>query len=109
MTTPLDASVSLFKGSTDTTPHGTIPLATVLQRIQMGTYRRYVEQLRRTLRTQGEDAYDAEKKRSIAFCPAGTFTQRNSASLDTPSGWPASASVRTPTSSICLSVPAGSA
>jgi hypothetical protein len=86
MPQPLNAHVSLFAGSTDTTPTGSLPLATVLQHIQTGIYRRYVEQLRRTLQTQGEEAYGVEKKRSIAFTPAGTFTARNSASLETPSG-----------------------
>jgi VirE N-terminal domain len=86
MTAPLAAAVSLFQGSTNTTPFETLPLMAVLQRIQEGAYRGYVEQLRRTLATQGEDAYDVDKKRSIAFTPAGTFRVRNSASLDTPSG-----------------------
>jgi hypothetical protein len=63
----------------------TIALSAVLQRIQDGTYRRFVEQLRRTLATRGKDAYDTAKKRSMAFTPAGTFTARNSASLETPS------------------------
>jgi hypothetical protein len=83
---PLDAYVSLFQGSTNTAPVDTISLTMVLQQIQDDRYRRFVEQLRRTLATQGEDAYDAAKKRSMAFTPAGTFTARNSASLDTPSG-----------------------
>ena len=86
MTEPLAAPVSVFHGSTDTAPKATLPLATVLQHIQEGRYRRYVEQLRQTLATQGEEAYDVAKKRSVAFTPAGTFTARNSASLDTPSG-----------------------
>src|SRR5215470_2153691 len=86
MSQPLAAHVSLFRGSVITAPVDTLALATVLQRIQDGTYRPYVEQLRHTLATQGEDAYDAGKKRSMAFTPAGTFTARNSASLDTPSG-----------------------
>ena len=83
---PLDASVSVFEGSTNTTPEDTLPLATVLEQIREGRYRPYVEQLRRTLQTQGEDAYDVEKKHSVAFTPAGTFRLRNSASLETPSG-----------------------
>ena len=83
---PLTAPVSLFCGSTTTTPVERLPLATVLQHIQDGRYRPYVEQLRRILATQGEDAYATAKRRSIAFTPAGTFTARNNASLDTPSG-----------------------
>ena len=34
MTQPLTAHVSVFQGSTNTTPVDTVPLATVLQRIQ---------------------------------------------------------------------------
>lgn len=86
MTQPLTAHVSVFQGSTNTTPVDTVPLATILQRIQDGRYRQYVEQLRRILATQGEDAYATAKRRSIAFTPAGTFTARNNASLDMPSG-----------------------
>jgi hypothetical protein len=84
--TPLTAHVSLFEGSTTTMPVETLPLATVLQRIQAGRYRGYVEQLRHTRATQGEDAYNTAKRRSMAFTPAGTFTARNNASLETPSG-----------------------
>jgi hypothetical protein len=82
---PLTAPVSLFCGSTTTTPVERLPLATVLQHIQEGKYRRFVEQLRRTRATQGEEAYDHAKRRSIAFTPAGTFTARNNTSLETPS------------------------
>jgi hypothetical protein len=86
MTTPLAAHVSVFEGSTNTTPVATVPLATVLQRIQQGKYRGFVQQLRRTLATQGEEAYTHAKRHSMAFTPAGTFTQRNNANLETPSG-----------------------
>jgi hypothetical protein len=86
MTTPLAAYVSVFEGSTNTTPVATVPLATVLQRIQEGRYRGFVEQLRHTRATQGDEAYTHAKRHSIAFTPAGTFTQRNNASLETPSG-----------------------
>ena len=86
MTAPLAAPVSVFQGSTNTTPVATLPLATVLQRIQEGRYRGYVEQLRHTRATQGDAAYNHAKRHSMAFTPAGTFTQRNNASLETPSG-----------------------
>ena len=86
MTAPLAAPVSVFQGSTNTTPVATLPLATVLQRIQEGRDRAYVEQLRHTRATKGEDAYDTAKRHSMAFTPAGTFTQRNNASLEIPSG-----------------------
>jgi VirE N-terminal domain len=82
----LQAPVSLFDGSTNTTPVDTVPLATALQRIQDGTYRGFVEQLRHTLATRGEAVYKAAKRRSHAFAPTGTFTVRNNASLETPSG-----------------------
>ena len=80
------APVSVFQGSTNTVPVETLPLATVLQRIKQGQYRGFVQQLRRTLATQGEEAYTQAKRRSWAFAPAGTFTARNNASLETPSG-----------------------
>ncbi len=83
---PLTASVSLFAGSTNTTPVETLPLATVLQHIQEGRYRPYVEQLQRLRTTRGEEAYATAKRHSTAFTPAGAFTARNNASLETPSG-----------------------
>jgi hypothetical protein len=86
MSTPLTAPVSVFQGSTNTTPVTTLPLATVLQHIQEGRYRAYVEQLRHRRATQGEHAYNHAKRSSQAFTPAGTFTQRNNASLEAPSG-----------------------
>jgi hypothetical protein len=86
MTQPLTAHVSIFRGSTNVKPVETLALADVLQQIKTGVYRQYIKQLRRTLATQGEDAYDRAKRRSIAFTAAGTFRTRNSASLDIPSG-----------------------
>jgi hypothetical protein len=83
---PLTALVSLFDGSTTTTPYTTASLTSILQWIQEGRYRRSVKHLRRVRATQGEDAYNQAKRHSQAFTPAGTFTQRNNASLDTPSG-----------------------
>ena len=65
----LDAQVSLFQGSYDTTPIETLPLSTVLQRIQAGTYRLYVEYLRHLLATKGEKAYKHAKEQSLAFTP----------------------------------------
>jgi len=86
MTEPLAAHVSVFHDSTTTVPVDAFPLTTVLQHIQDGRYRRYVEQLRRTRATTGKDAYARAKRHSVAFTPAGTFTARNNASLQTPSG-----------------------
>jgi VirE N-terminal domain len=83
---PLDTQVSIFRGSTVVTPVEAVSLADCLHRIKGGRYRGYVEQLRRLLTTKGEEVYDKAKRRSMAFTPAGTFTSRNSASLDTPSG-----------------------
>ena len=78
--------VSVFQGSTNTTPVATLPLQAVLERIQEGRYRGFVQQLRRTRATKGDEAYDLAKRHSMAFTPAGTFTARNNASLETPSG-----------------------
>src|SRR5262249_27732052 len=83
--TPLAAPVSVFKGSTEVIPVETVSLGNILQRIKDGTYRSHVERLRCILTTKGEDAYDIAKKNSTAFTAAGTFTQRNGHSLETPS------------------------
>jgi hypothetical protein len=83
--TPLAAHVSLFHGSTHTTPVETLPLGEVLQRIQNGTYRHHTERLRRILQEQGKSPYDNAKRHSPGFTPAGTFTTRANANLDTPS------------------------
>jgi VirE N-terminal domain len=83
--TPLAAHVSLFHGSTHTTPVETLPLGEVLQRIQNGTYRNHTERLRRILREKGKPPYDNAKRHSPGFTPAGTFTTRANANLDTPS------------------------
>jgi len=82
----LPAKVSVFPDTTTTTPGETLSLGAVLDRIQAGVYRWTVNRLRTTLARQGKDAYTAAKRRLPAFTPAGTFTQRNSASLATPSG-----------------------
>ncbi len=89
MTTSTDVlarGVSVFRGSTNTTPDETLPLADMLHRIQDGTYQQYVEHLRHLLATEGKARYDDAKKRSIAFTPAGVFAQRANAKLATPSG-----------------------
>jgi AAA domain/Primase C terminal 2 (PriCT-2)/VirE N-terminal domain len=75
----LDANVSLFHGSYDTTVQETLALGTVLHRIQAGTYRPYVEQLRRILRTKGEKAYKVAKEKSWAFTPCCSLTTRDKA------------------------------
>lgn len=84
--THLDQPVSIFQGSTRVIPVETVSLHTVLDRIQDGTYRPYVERLRTILASQDQDAYSAAKRHSTAFTPAGTFTQRNNASVITLSG-----------------------
>jgi hypothetical protein len=83
---PLAALVSVFQGSTNTTPVEKIPLADVLQCIQDGTYQQDVERLRHLLATAGKARYDAAKRRLVAFTPAGVFAQRANAKLTTPSG-----------------------
>ena len=84
--THLAQPVSIFQGSTRVIPVETVSLHTVLDRIQDGTYRPYVERLRTILASQDQDAYSAAKRHSTAFTPAGTFTQRNNASVITLSG-----------------------
>src|SRR5215510_14799716 len=73
----LDREVSLFKGSYDTSVTETLPLGTVLDRIQHGHYAGYVKQLRQTLTTKGEKAYQAEKEHSIAFTLCCSLTTRD--------------------------------
>jgi AAA domain/Primase C terminal 2 (PriCT-2)/VirE N-terminal domain len=77
MTPILNANVSLFEGSFDTTVQETVSLATVLHRIQNGTYRRFVERLQRTLHTKGETAYKKAKEKSVAFTPCCALTTRD--------------------------------
>src|SRR5437867_430636 len=85
-TAPLAAHVSVFQGSTNTTPVASVPVTAVLERIKSGIYQKNVEQLRHLLTTAGKTRYDAAKKHSAAFTPAGVFAQRANAKLTTPSG-----------------------
>jgi hypothetical protein len=75
----LDAQVSIFGGSYDTTVQETVALGTVLARIEGGTYRPYVEQLRHLLTTRGEKAYKTAKEKSVAFTPCCALTTRDKA------------------------------
>ena len=84
--TPLAAHVSVFQGSTNTTPVEDVPIRTILERIKSGMYQQKVKQLRHLLTTVGKARYDAAKKQSTAFTPAGVFAQRANAQLTTPSG-----------------------
>jgi hypothetical protein len=65
----LARAVSLFAGSTHTTPIETIPLAAVLQRIQDGTYRTDVASLRHLISTGNQKRYQLEKEKDLAFTP----------------------------------------
>ena len=86
MSLPLDAHVSVFRGSRNTTPVETVPLSAMLQRIQDGTYESYVTYLRSLLTTQGKAPYDTAKRQSMGFTPAGVFAGRANAKLTTASG-----------------------
>ena len=68
---PLAAHVSVFQGSTNTTPVERVPLVDVLHRIQTGTYQQNVERLRHLLATEGKARYDAAKKHNVAAGPYG--------------------------------------
>jgi len=72
----LDREVSLFQGSYDTRVRETLTLGTVLDRIENGHYAGYVNQLRQTLATKGEKAYQVEKEQSVAFTPCCSLTTR---------------------------------
>jgi hypothetical protein len=65
----LARDVSVFEGSTNTTPIETVPLADVLRRIQDGTYRPAVASLRHLLATGNQTRYRREKEKSLAFTP----------------------------------------
>lgn len=86
MTVPLDALVSVFRGSRNTTPIESVPVSVMLHRIRDGTYRQYVTHLRQLLATQGKAPYDTVKRQSMAFTPAGVFAKRANAQITTPSG-----------------------
>src|SRR5712691_10571903 len=79
----LDAQVSVFNGSFDTAVIETVPLRTILDRIQHGTYKAHVERLRHILATQGEQAYKAAKEKSVAYTPSCAMTTR-----DAKTPWP---------------------
>jgi hypothetical protein len=71
---PFAAQVSVFHGTTNTTPVDNVPLAAVLQRIQDGTYHEEIERLRRVFATAGKATYATAKRRldAVTFC--GTFS-----------------------------------
>ena len=60
----LARDVSLFAGSTHTTPVETVPLADVLRRIQDGTYRTAVASLRHLLARGDHARYRLDKEKS---------------------------------------------
>jgi hypothetical protein len=65
----LAKEVSIFSGSTHTTPSERVSLAAILQRIQDGTYRPSVDHLRHILTSGDRERYRVEKEKSIAFTP----------------------------------------
>jgi hypothetical protein len=65
----LAREVSVFSGSTNTTPIERVSLAVILQRIQDGTYRSSVDHLRQILTSGDSERYRVEKEKSIAFTP----------------------------------------
>lgn len=73
MSTPLDASVNLFRGVLATTPARVLTLAEALALIQNGTYRQDIHRLQHLLATEGEARYKAAKTQldAVTFC--GTF------------------------------------
>ena len=84
MSSPLlDAHVSVFQGSTNTTPVEHVSLGTILGRIQGGTYQQHTEALRQLLASGDDKAYRAAKERSLAFTPCCAMQTR---SKDVP--WP---------------------
>ncbi len=77
----LDAHVSVFQGSTTTRPCETVPLTTILGRIQDGTYRQAVLRLRQLVHNGNLRAYRLAKEHSVAFTPACAISTRDKACL----------------------------
>jgi hypothetical protein len=73
----LDARVSLFHGSTDTTVYDMPSLTTVLEQIHDGTYRHHIERLRHLLATGTTQSYKRAKATSVAFTPCCALTTRD--------------------------------
>jgi hypothetical protein len=72
----LAAPVSLFRGSTTVLPQEVLPLVTLLDRIERGTYRASVERLR-TLASAGQiQQYRARKAQSLAMTPGCALSTR---------------------------------
>ena len=75
----LDTQVSLFQGSYDTTVCTLLPLSTILEQIQDGTYRAVTSTLRALLEDKAE--YRRAKEQSLAFTPCCALRTRDK---DTP-------------------------
>src|SRR5580765_3450761 len=73
----LDRPISLFRGSTNTTPVDQVSLSTILTRIQDGTYRQATAHLRHLYASGDEGAYKAAKDRSVALTPCCALHTRS--------------------------------
>src|SRR5688500_10709603 len=65
---PLDSTISTFLG-TGTIPHSHETVHHVLERIQNGTYRTPIEQLRAIDQTSKKAAYTLGKEQLVSFTP----------------------------------------
>jgi hypothetical protein len=72
----LAAPVSLFRGSTTVLPQEVLPLVTLLDRIEQGTYRVSVERLRTLASTGQLQQYHARKAQSLALTPGCALSTR---------------------------------
>jgi hypothetical protein len=74
--TLLAADVSVFRGSTNTTPIERVSLHTMLERIRDGAYARETAQLRAILARGDKARYRQAKEQSLAFTPGCALTTR---------------------------------
>src|SRR5688572_12734428 len=72
----LDALVNLYRSSIRPTPTETLSMLAALRRIQDGTYRRPIQQLRALLNGGDQTAYNRAKRHLPAITPCGTFWPR---------------------------------
>jgi len=82
-------NVSIFPAAWDTTPTAEESLASVLEKIKGGHWKKQVEKYRNTCRAKGKDSEEAKRmKRAMpAFTVSGTFAERKDDQLINHSGF----------------------
>ncbi len=82
----LDYSVSMTKGSTDTSITGVRPLLEILEGIRIGEWKEPVELVRAHYSEGGKQAARPHKEALVAYIVAGKFTERKKSGLISRSG-----------------------